>query len=319
MLYFIVNQTARSGKSTKVWKKVKKCLNDSMIECRAYETKYKGHATKMAEKLSELPDEQVALVVVGGDGTINEVLNGIRDFDKIQLGIIPAGSGNDFAKGLKIEKDPVANITQIALHAEIGNVRNVDLGMAIYPGCKTPKVFGISSGIGLDAEVCKKALTSTIKRVFNFFHMGKLTYLFLTVTSLFTMKVADVNMKLEKEIKETNHRLCMDKSLKNVIFIASMNLRAEGGGVPMAPKATGNNGCLAISSASQIPKWKTFFCLPLLVAGKQEKVKGFETQYTHKGEFICSRPMVLHADGEYCGEVTRVTYECLPGLLKLLN
>ncbi len=319
MLYFIVNQTAKSGKSTEIWKKVKKCLKDSVIEYKAYETKYKGHATKIASKLCDLPDENVNLVVVGGDGTINEVLNGIHDFGKIRLGVIPAGSGNDFAKGLHIEKDPVANVTQIALHAKTGNVTDVDLGMVIYTGCEKPRVFGISSGVGLDAVVCKKALTSLLKRILNFFHMGKLTYVLLTIQSLFTMRVADVKMQLEKTMPDTGHSLKMDRNMKDLIFTAAMNLRAEGGGVPMAPKTTGTNGCLAISSASGIPKWKTFFCLPLLVAGKHENIKGFDVQYTHKAEMVFSKPMVLHADGEYCGDVLKVSYECLPGLLQLLN
>lgn len=319
MLYFIVNRAAGTGKSEAIWRKTKKCLKDAVIDYKAYETKYVGHATRIASKLCEMPVDKVSIVVVGGDGTVNEVLNGITDFQKVRLGIIPAGSGNDFANGLNIKKDVAANVTQIALHDRIGNVRQIDLGMVIYNGCERPRVFGISSGIGLDAIVCKRALKSKLKSFLNRIHLGKLTYIFITIHSLFSMDTADGYIQLERKVKDSERTFKIDKRMEKVIFMAAMNLRAEGGGVPMAPKATGTNGCLALSSASGIAKWKTFLCLPFLVTANQEWIKGFDIHYTDKATIKLSKPMVLHADGEYCGNVTEVTYECLPGFLNLLN
>ena len=319
MLYFIVNRTSGTGKCEEIWKKAKKCLKDSMIEYKAYDTKYVGHATKIAMKLCELPQESVAVVVVGGDGTINEVLNGITDFKKVRLGIIPAGSGNDFAKGMHIKKDVIANITQIALHDRTDNMTRMDLGMVIYDGCTRPRVFGISSGLGLDAIVCKKAYRSGLKKLLNKLHLGKLTYVFTTIFSLFCMKTADVRMDMERTVQSESQPFRLRKDMHKVIFLAAMNLAAEGGGVPMAPSANGTNGCLAMSSASGIPKWRTFFCLPFLLAAKQEWINGFDLLYTDKATISLSKPTTLHVDGEYCGEVSKVTYECLPGFLNLLN
>lgn len=319
MLYFIVNRCAGTGKGEEVWKLAKKCLKESVIDYKAYETKYEGHATKIATKLCELPVDKVAIVVVGGDGTINEVLNGITDFQKVQLGVIPSGSGNDFAKGLHIKKDISANITQIDLHRRTGNVRDIDLGMVIYEGCERPRVFGISSGIGLDAIVCKRALKSWLKTFLNRLHLGKLTYIFITVHSLFSMDTADIFMELERRVNGSEDLYKVEGHMKKLIFLAAMNLRAEGGGVPMAPKASGTNGCLSLSSASAIPKWKTFFCLPVLMAAKQNFIKGFDLHCVNKATLRLSKPMTLHADGEYCGDVTEVVFECLPGLLQLLN
>lgn len=319
MLYFIVNTSAGTGRGGEVWKIAKRCLQESVIAYKAYNTKYEGHATKIATKLCELPVDKVAIVVIGGDGTINEVLNGITDFQKVQLGVIPAGSGNDFAKGLHIKKDIAVNITQIDLHHRTGNVQDIDLGMVLYDGCERPRVFGISSGIGLDAIVCKRALKSKVKTVLNQIHLGKLTYIFITVHSLFSMSTVDLYMELERKVDESEDFYKMQCDKKNLIFLAAMNLREEGGGVPMAPKASGTNGCLTLSSASSIPKWKTFFCLPLLLAAKQNFVKGFDLHCVNKATLRLSKPMTLHADGEYCGEVKEVIYECLPGFLQLLN
>jgi diacylglycerol kinase family enzyme len=103
-----------------------------------------------------------------------------------------------------------------------------------------------------------------------------------------------------------------------MIFTAAMNLRAEGGGVPMAPSADPTDGKLSVCSAYGIPKWRTFFCLPLLVAAKHEKLKAFQLMNCKSVHMRLSKPMIIHADGEYCGESAEVTFTCLPQKLKML-
>ena len=188
-------------------------------------------------------------------------------------------------------------------------LRRIDLGQVSWEGCKNPRIFGISAGLGLDALVCKKALTSRLKQVLNRFHLGKLTYLALTVQSLFTMETANA-----KVITEHGGYI-----LPKMIFAASMNLPAEGGGVPMAPDASPQDGLLSLSSAAGIAKWRTFFLLPLLVAAKQEGIKGFNIRDEKGFRVVLDKPMVLHADGEYCGDVTRVEFRCLERKLWLLH
>ena len=104
-----------------------------------------------------------------------------------------------------------------------------------------------------------------------------------------------------------------------MIFAAAMNLPAEGGGVPMAPEASPEDGRLSLSSASGIAKWQTFFLLPFLVAAKQERINGFNIREENGFRVLLDKPMVLHADGEYCGDVTRVEFRCLEKKLWLLH
>ena len=73
------------------------------------------------------------------------------------------------------------------------------------------------------------------------------------------------------------------------------------------------------ASASGIPKWKTFLCLPFLVAAKHERIRGFAVTDVEKVVLKSDKPMVLHADGEYCGDVTKAEFACLKGKLKLLR
>lgn len=310
MLYFIVNQTARTGKSSKVWEKVQALLKKTDIPYEAYLTEYESHATELAGMISQKEDPDICLVVVGGDGTMNEVINGITDFDRVRFGIIPAGSGNDFGRGLGIGRDTEENVNRIIHAYQLGKTcfQPMDLGRVSWENGTKSRLFGISSGVGMDAIVCKKALHSGMKTFLNKIHLGKLTYLLLTVQTLFSMETGTVEVEHD-EGKQHFDRL---------IFMAAMNLRAEGGGVPMAPKASPFDGVLSISSASGIPKWQTFFCLPFLVAARHERIKGFHITNSSIARVSISRPFVLHADGEYCGDVTEAVFTCEADTLHMI-
>lgn len=311
MIYFIVNNTARTGKSRAIWLEMKELLENRSIEYKAYQTKYAGHATELARKISSLPEDRIYLITVGGDGTLNEVINGISDFSRIVLGILPIGSGNDFARGMGISRDTLANLEQILDLIESDSEGTaIDLGEVSCEALDTPKYFAISSGAGLDAIVCKKALHSRLKKFLNHLHLGKLTYLLLTVESLFSMTTCDADIVFDHG--ETMH-------VSHIIFAAGMNLRAEGGGVPMAPDAVPDDGMLCLGMAHDVPKWLTFFLLPFLVAGKQKYIKAFECIPFKECALHLSGSMTVHADGEYCGENTTITYKCLPGKLHFLK
>lgn len=308
MLYFIVNHTSATGKCRNVLKKVIASLSEKGTEYKLYRTEYKGHASEIAEKLSKLPDEKVTIIVIGGDGTINEVLNGITDFEKVRLGIIPAGSGNDFARGIKVDTDINELVDKLINNHLSDNTRRVDLGRVCFED-NGSRLFGISSGVGMDAIVCKKVTGSRIKKLLNKLHLGKLSYIFMTVYTLFSMETTDITVDFGKK----------KKTINDVIYFVGMNLRAEGGGVPMAPDALPDDGVLSFSSAAGIPKWRTFLCLPILVMAKQKWLKGFDIYPADYAVIETAKPMILHADGEYLGQFAKIKYECLPGMLKIIN
>ena len=308
MYYFIVNTHARTGNAGYIWDEVKAVLKKEDISYRAFETSFEGHATELARELTKDVVESVNIVILGGDGTINEVVNGITDFDKVRLGVIPTGTGNDFARNLGI-KGTTEELIHDILKSDKGT--KLDIG-AVRWGDEEHKrrLFNISSGVGLDALVCKKALTSKVKKIFNSLHLGKLSYLVLTVQSLFSMKTYGCSIKLGKN---------PDCSYKKVVFSAAMNLRAEGGGVPMAPSSNPCDGMIPFCVAADIPRFILPFYLILLVLGKHEKLKCFHTFHDTECYIHTDSPAVLHADGEYLADVTDVWYECLPCKLELLN
>lgn len=306
MIYFIVNSTSKTGKGLDIWKQVRTHLVDNNVEFKAFETKYAGHATELAGKISSLPEKEITMVTIGGDGTINEVINGITDFDKVRFGVIPTGSGNDFARGLKLPNDPILQ-TDVIINSTTTD--NIDIGKVWWEECDKPRYFAISAGVGLDAIVCKKALTSKLKKFLNKIHLGKLTYIILTIQTLFSMDTAEAKATLDdgEEVE-----------FKKLIFAAAMNFRAEGGGVPMAPRADAKDGLLSMCIVHGIPKWITFFCLPFLALAKHEWIPGFDIINCKKCEIKLDKPVVLHEDGEYCADTDHVVMECIPEKLRLI-
>lgn len=310
MYYFIVNGSAQSGKSKRLWAEIHTELEAQGIEYKAFKTTKAGDAAKFARRISEFEDKDKRLIVVGGDGTINETINGITDFENIKFAIVTAGSGNDFARGLKIKDNPIEQLRHILAS---GVTQKIDLGRVTYKVDNEEKsrLFGISGGIGMDAIVCKKALTSKQKKVLNRIGLGSLTYVLLTIETLFSMKTSTININVDEG--------CYERTLDKTIFAAVMNMQAEGGGVPMAPAASFTDGELSVCMAHTIPKWRTFFCLPLLVLGKHSRLKGFELLDGKRIVFTSDEPVVLHTDGEYCGDVCKATFECLHNVLNIIR
>ena len=101
MYYFIVNPGSRSGNGKYVWQKAERILDQEDVEYRVFFTAYRTHATELAAEITART-ERLTLIAVGGDGTVNEVINGIRDFSRVTLGYIPTGSSNDFARCMGI-------------------------------------------------------------------------------------------------------------------------------------------------------------------------------------------------------------------------
>ena len=86
----------------------------------------------------------------------------------------------------------------------------------------------------------------------------------------------------------------------------------------MAPDAVATDGEFSVCCAYGVARWRTFFLLPFLVKGKHVRFKCFDIRNCRKFSVDLEKPMVLHADGEYCGDVTHAEFSCLPGKLNIL-
>ena len=134
MYYIIVNPASKSGRGRKLWAELEPVFRQRNIPYRVVFSKGAGHVTRLVAKLTA-PDRHPAdaaplkLILLGGDGTVNEALQGIADFNGIWLGYIPTGSSNDLARDLGLPKDP-ALILETILKGDV--VRTLDLGTLTY-------------------------------------------------------------------------------------------------------------------------------------------------------------------------------------------
>ena len=121
MYDFIINPAARSGMGKRTWKKVKKILLKHQIDFREFYTKGAGDAGRIAAKVTS-GSMPVHLVLIGGDGTLHEMVSGIKNWQHVSVGYIPVGSGNDFARGMGWKRSPVRQAENILRPGETWNM-----------------------------------------------------------------------------------------------------------------------------------------------------------------------------------------------------
>nr|MCR5586402.1 hypothetical protein [Lachnospiraceae bacterium] len=274
------------------------------------------------------PDEnfKTQIIVLGGDGTINEVVNGIMNAkneseeiykfadEHLFLSVYPTGSGNDFIRGLHIKRDSEEFYN--AVTDNYNNFKSVDIGKVTFSD-GTTKYFAISTGMGMDALVCRKAETSSLKKVLNKIGLGKLTYIILTIQTIFSMDYSSCEIEYE-EMNSNGELETKNTHLDKMIYIAALNLFAEGGGVPMAPNADSSDGMLDICSAHGMSRASGFLNLVSLSRGKHEGKKGFFTQKVKSITIKNDREMTVHTDGEDALDRDYMKIECVPGAINVV-
>lgn len=321
MYYCIVNPSARSGKGKEIWEKLETKFAQRGLKHKAVFTKGPGHATMLARNLtSKESDGSVKkIVVLGGDGTLNEVINGIQDFENTLVGYIPIGSSNDFARDLSYPKNIDDLIDKII---EGKHTRTLDLGKLTYNSMSretsrlhddkisVTRIFDVSSGIGFDAAVCEQALSSGTKNFLNRIGLGKLTYGSIAIRQLLGAEKVPCDITLDD--KEVIH-------LKRFIFIAAMIHHYEGGGFNFAPKADLTDGKFDLVYAGDMPVYRMFYALPFSFVGNYFWIKGIGHHVVKKVNIKTDKPMWVHTDGEVSVKSDNITWECLEKKLNMMN
>lgn len=308
MYQIIINPASRSGKGMKIWKEqVEPALQRSQVAYRPYFSRKAGDVAKIAEEITAQAEESpLSLIILGGDGTVNEALSGISDVSKVILGYIPTGSSNDLARDLKLPVNPTAAL-ELILHS--GKIRPLDLGTLTYSDGQKRR-FVVSCGIGYDAAVCEEALHSKIKNVLNRLGLGKLTYLGIALKQLFAAKAVSGKIILDDGAPI---------DIGNILFTACMLHRFKGGGFMFCPDADPEDGLLNLCAVGNLPKALVLFALPTAFQGKHYRFKGI-TPYTAKKVTIeTSSPLWVHTDGEVTRKSSRITVTCERHALSMIR
>ena len=284
MYYFIINSKARSGAGHALWKEAQRVLDRTQTEYKAFFTQYSGHGTTLARNISQVLSPGDILTVLGGDGTLSEVLDGITDPEHTTFAYIPTGSGNDFAKGMMIHND-----VEKAIQAILNPKKTVKLDIC---SCKTSEgihSFAISSGIGYDAGVCHEVQISPLKRILNRLKLGKLTYTVIALKQLMFFKPFRLELTLDQNRKTVYN---------NVYFAAAMNQQYEGGGFRFCPDAKPGDGILDLIIANDISRLKILLVFPFAYFGKHTKIKGIHILRCQQATLRTDRDVPVHFDGE---------------------
>ncbi len=291
MYHIIVNKKSRSGRGEKLWPVIEGELERRSIAFRAYPTKYHGSAREMAERLTAEgvwnPDD--VLLVIGGDGTANEAVDGICHPSGVKFGYIPTGSGNDFARGAGIPSDPLQALDAVLK----GEEKEINIGTALLGGKK--RRFLVSTGIGFDAGICHEALASKIKNTLNRMHLGKLTYVMIAMRQLFYLEPFMLDVTLENG----EHR-----HFEKVLFAVAMNLPYEGGGFRFCPEADETDDLLDVMVVSNLAKWKVSYLLPMALVGRHTGFPEVHMERCRSLSLRTDRAEPVHLDGESGGHRT---------------
>lgn len=242
MFHIIVNPEGGKGKSLKALEKVEQILKDRNVEYVVHKTERPGHATEITRELSATPDTKI--IMMGGDGSFNEILNGIDNFDNVTLGIVPCGSGNDFIKKSGHPLD-----TEKALEVVLnGNVEYCD-----YIQLDDRRCLNVLGG-GMDVDVLLNYATrkhgpAKVRYYMSLFHVlahARFHHLRLTV---------DDGEPMER----------------SVFMIGVGNGGIIGGGIPICPAADPYDGELSIVVVNEMKKSKILVELPGFLSAKHVK------------------------------------------------
>lgn len=297
MYHFIVNIKARSGHGKQVWAIVEEELNKKNISYKQYITQYPSHAGNLAKELSDKLESGV-IIAVGGDGTVNEVINGFQLKPNLSLGYIPAGSSNDLARSLAISPSPLK-----ALETILNSNHTICHNIGLIQYDNSIRRFMVSCGIGFDAAICHEAMTSKIKKVFNKINLGKLTYVGIALKQLLFLKAQKGVIWLDQKQK---------MEFSKIIFISIHNHKYEGGGFMFCPDAKADDQLLDICIVENISKWRILSLLPTALHGHHIKQQGVHIFQCKQVDILMENLLPVHADGEPCSKQNTLHVTCNP-------
>jgi diacylglycerol kinase (ATP) len=264
-------------------------------------TVYPTHAKELARQAGL--DGYELVVAVGGDGTVHEVINGIMSLPadkRPRLGVVPMGTGNDFAHAAGVESDPEKALVQVLT----GKPHKIDIGH-IEDEHGRQEYWDNSVNIGFGGSVNIYSHTLPFVR-------GFLMY-FLAVVSVMIRRYDVLPMKIKSDGKAWEEDLMM---------LAVCNGPREGRGFQTAPGATVDDGFLNYTAVKKVSRPMMFRLIPEFMSGSQGKFEQIIMDKVKEIEIDCEQPLTLHTDGEtwagFSSNVHHLKISVVPGALEIM-
>jgi YegS/Rv2252/BmrU family lipid kinase len=298
----IINPNAGNGKGEKDWDKISALLKTEGIPYSVKFTERKGHAIQLSEEAISAGFRKI--ITIGGDGTLNEVVNGvflnnICPTTDITLALIPVGTGNDWGRmfGIPLNYEIAVKI----IHDDKRLVHDVGLISYYNGGEKKNRYFINIAGLGFESVVVKKTNFQKDNG-----HGGKLIYFYNLLSSLLSYKNTRAEINIDGEISHAE-----------VFSLNVGNGRYCGGGMRQTPRALPDDGLLDVTVINGMGKFEIIRNLKILYDGTilhHPKIDGYKC----KNIKVSSESlMYAEADGESLGQ-TPAEFSIIPGGINIV-
>ncbi len=298
----IVNPVAANGTMGKRWPGIRAFLREARAEFTADLTKGEGHATELARQA--LADGYQTIVAVGGDGTVNEVVNGLigenekpHTHSAVTLGIIPGGTGSDLVRTIGIPSEHEGACRRLLR----GGTRLIDLGLIEYTaqGRKRRRYFVNAAGLGLDGEIVERLKRSS--KALG----GTIPYLKSLILTLMTYESKDIEARFD-DVQ------CRQRASSVIVC----NGRYLAGGMHMVPYALLDDGLFDVVLLSDIGKLDLLANIYRVYRGTHLTHPKISTYRVKEVQIGARQRMLIQADGELIGEAP-VTLRVIPRALQV--
>lgn len=299
----IVNPVSGRGAGEQAIPVVENLLRGHGLDFDIVRTERPWHAAELAEQA--VRQGYGIVVAVGGDGTANEVLNGVMKAKQAGtgpsavMGVVSIGRGNDFAFGVQVPPGLLAGCETLAK----GQRRMIDVGRVVGGLYPEGRFFGNGVGIGFDAVVGFEALK--MKRLHGF-----ASYIVAALKTIFLYYRAPL-----VRIEFDGQTITMP-----ALMVSIMNGRRMGGGFMMAPQAKTDDGRFDVCIARQVSRPRIFALIPRFMQGTQASHPAITTARTRQIKVTALEGVLpAHADGEtLCTEGKELSLELLPAQIEMI-
>jgi YegS/Rv2252/BmrU family lipid kinase len=293
---FLVNPASANGSTGRRWPEIANRAAAAGLSADALFSRAPGDLTELARRAAD--DGAELLVVVGGDGSVNEVVNGIAGREGIELAMIARGTGWDFARSLGLPR----KVDQAVAVATAGRTRTIDLGRVTYrpwAGGEAHTLFANVASVGMSGAIAQRA-NDTTKAL-----GGKVSYVWATFAVFARWSNTEVEVVVDGETRRARMH---DVIVANGPFF--------GGGMKICPDAKPDDGAFDVLLIGDLTKRDLLFTLPKTFRGthlphpKAELIRGARVSVE------APDPLPIELDGEQPG-TTPVTFEVVPQALRV--
>lgn len=295
----IVNPVAGARSTRRKWPLISRLLERVGLSFDFDYTEGVGHAMELARIAAS--DGYRYLVAVGGDGTVNEVANGIlhsTNASTTALGVVSTGTGSDFARSAGLARDYAAACSRLTSLKRL----TIDVGVVEYQrdGKTQERFFINSAGAGFDAAVVRE--TERLPKFFG----GTIPYLMGMLRTLVSYRNKPVTLKIGEEAES-----------QRVLTVSVANGNYMGGGMRIAPDAVLDDRLLDVVVIGDMGKLEILKEFPTIYKGTHVNHPKVSVRKTAEVTIESAKPMLVYADGEMLGECP-ATFKVLPGALSLV-